>query len=252
MTRELAGVPDVEPRVPPAVTAFADGAPITPVWRNGVGGLTFRVDRPASAGGSCFIKWNPSGSGESLADEERRLAWLRDRFAVPRVVAAGRDDSGEWLATAAIDAASAVAPIWKQRADAAARAMGTGLRRLHDGIDPAECPFDWSVARRIAVAEASGIIVPDDLRDPPSVDRMVVCHGDPCAPNTLIDAHGGFAGIVDVARLGVADRWADLAVGSWSLEWNFGDGHEPAFFEAYGVAPDPDRIAYYRALWDAT
>ncbi|GAA1950781.1 aminoglycoside 3'-phosphotransferase [Agromyces allii] len=252
MTRELAGVPVVPTPVPHAVAAFAAGAPITPVWRNGVGGLTFRVDLPVAAGGGCFVKWNPSGSGESLADEERRLEWLRGRFAVPRVVASGRDGLGEWFATSAIDAESAVAPAWTSRADAAARAMGIGLRRLHDALDPADCPFDWSVAERIAVAEASGTVVPDGLRVPPPVDRLVVCHGDPCAPNTLIDVHGAFAGIVDVARLGIADRWADLAVGSWSLEWNFGDGHEPAFFEAYGVVPDARRIAYYRALWDAT
>jgi len=250
--RELAGAPGVGVEVPQSVAVFADGAPITPVWRNSVGGLTFRVEREATKGGACFVKWNPSGSGESLAAEERRLDWLRDRFAVPRVVASGRGADGEWLATAAIEAESAVSPHWKARPDAAARAMGTGLRRLHDAVDPADCPFDWSVAARIADAEAAGLAVPELLHDPPSVDRLVVCHGDPCAPNTLVDVHGGFAGLVDLARVGVADRWADLAVGSWSLEWNFGDGFESAFFEAYGIAPDAERIAYYRALWDAT
>ncbi|KQM83250.1 aminoglycoside 3'-phosphotransferase [Agromyces sp. Leaf222] len=252
MTRELAGVPDEAVTVPDAVEAFASGGSITPVWRNTAGGLTFRVERPAAAGGSCFVKWNPNGTGESLADEERRLSWLRGRIAAPRVVASGHDERGEWLATEAIDAASAVSAAWSARADVAARAMGTGLRRLHDAVDPDECPFDWSVAARIAVAEDSWLVVPPHLRDAPPIDRLVVCHGDPCAPNTLIDVRGAFAGIVDVARLGVADRWADLAVGSWSLEWNFGGGSEPAFFEAYGIEPDAERIAYYRALWDAT
>lgn len=252
MTRELAGAPGSDVEVPDAVAAFAGGAEPVPVWRNTVGGLTFRVARSAVDGGACFVKWNPSGSGESLGDEEQRLSWLRGRFPAPEVVASGRDERGEWLATAAIDAESAVAPHWTERADVAARALGEGLRLLHGSLDPADCPFDWSVGARIAAAGASGHVVPERMRHAPPVDRLVVCHGDPCAPNTLVDRAGSFAGIVDVARLGVADRWADLAVASWSLEWNYGDGFEPAFFDAYGIAPDPERIAFYRALWDAT
>lgn len=82
------------------------------------------------------------------------------------------------------------------------------------------------------------------------MDRLVVCHGDACAPNTLLDDAGRVAGYVDLGSLGVADRWADLAVGSWSLDWNYGAGYQPTFFRAYGIEPDPRRIAYYRLLWD--
>ena len=238
--------------MPDEVAALADGALVTPVWANTAGGLTFRIDRDVAVGGAWFVKWNPTGSGESLAAEALRLDWLRDRFDAPRVVATGANASAEWLATEAIAAEPAVSQAWKARPDVAARALGDGLRRLHETFEPADCPFDWSVASRIEVAEAAGHVVPARLHDPPAIDRLVVCHGDPCAPNTLIDAAGGFAGIVDVARLGVADRWADLAVASWSLEWNFGVGWEPAFFDAYRIDPDVERITYYRALWDAT
>ncbi|GGM00479.1 hypothetical protein [Nakamurella endophytica] len=50
----------------------------------------------------------------------------------------------------------------------------------------------------------------------------------------------------------MADRWADLAVATWSTVWNYGPGHEAAVLEAYGVEPDPVRTAYYRLLWDLT
>jgi kanamycin kinase len=55
---------------------------------------------------------------------------------------------------------------------------------------------------------------------------------------------------VDLGSLGVADRWADLAVAAWSTEWNYGAGYERIVYDAYGLAPDPGRIAYYRLLWD--
>ena len=86
--------------------------------------------------------------------------------------------------------------------------------------------------------------------EPPPVDRLVVCHGDPCAPNTVLTDAGAWSGHVDLGDLGTADRWADLAVATWSTEWNSGPGWQDALLTAYGVAADPPRTAYYRLLWD--
>jgi kanamycin kinase len=74
-------------------------------------------------------------------------------------------------------------------------------------------------------------------------------HGDACAPNTLINDAREWVGNIDFGDLGVGDRWADLAIASLSLDWNFGEGHQDEFFGAYGVEPDVERIRYYRALW---
>ena len=48
-----------------------------------------------------------------------------------------------------------------------------------------------------------------------------------------------------------ADRWADLAVATYSLAWNFPGEWEDELLDAYGIARDEERIAYYRRLWDA-
>ncbi len=72
---------------------------------------------------------------------------------------------------------------------------------------------------------------------PPILDPVLV-HGDACAPNTLISLDGAWTGNVDFGDLAVGDRWADLAVASMSLDWNFGEGHQPEFFAAYGIEPD--------------
>jgi kanamycin kinase len=88
------------------------------------------------------------------------------------------------------------------------------------------------------------------LERAPSVDRLVVCHGDTCAPNTLIGDDGRCTGHVDLGALGVADRWADLAIATWSTRWNYGDGWEQALLDAYGIAADEERTRYYRLLWD--
>jgi kanamycin kinase len=67
----------------------------------------------------------------------------------------------------------------------------------------------------------------------------------------LISDAGSCAGHVDLADLGVADRWSDLAVATMSLAWNYpSGGHEDVLFDAYGVTPDRERIAYYRLRWE--
>ena len=92
---------------------------------------------------------------------------------------------------------------------------------------------------------------PPWVTDSMPVDRLVVCHGDACAPNTLVDDDGHCHGHVDLGDLGVADRWADLAVATLSLSWNYPGEWEDELFDAYGVDPDPKRVDFYRRLWNA-
>ncbi|MEV6191917.1 aminoglycoside 3'-phosphotransferase [Streptomyces sp. NPDC051920] len=255
----------VEP--PPVVTEFAAGRPARAVWRNEVGGLTFEV---GSGDSRQFVKWTPVGSGIDLADEVARLRWALRFTAVPRVLGEGADSSGSWIITQGLPGRSAVDDRWKRDPGTAVRAIGSGLRVLHDTLPVADCPFDWSAQRRLDRARsraAAGRTRPRDwhpelrrfgpveraldvLADVPAVDRLVVCHGDACAPNTLVGDDGTCSGHVDLGALGLADRWADLAVATWSTQWNYGPGWEEPLLEAYGVEPDPERSLYYRLLWE--
>ncbi|MFE9835383.1 phosphotransferase [Streptomyces sp. NPDC005551] len=243
------GPPSPSVRVPAPITALSRGRPILPVWQNELGGLTFRIgDGPDGL----FAKWAPSHSGLDLAAEAVRLRWAGDFTPVPRVREQGADAEGSWLVTHGLPGDSAVSERWRADPGRAVRAMGAGLRALHERLPVAECPFSWSVDRRLARARAVGVRVPADLPGPPPVDRLVVCHGDPCAPNTLLHDDGSWAAHVDMGALGVADRWADLAVATWNTRHNYGPGWEDDLLDAYGIAPDPQRTAFYRRLWSVT
>lgn len=245
MDRPLAAAPTEPVTVPPPVLSLAGDDAITPVWRNELGGLTFRLEGPD---GVRYAKWVATGTPElDLEAEADRLTWAARYAAVPRVLDHGSDADGAWLVTAALPGASAVDPRWRSRPEDAARAIGAGLRALHDALPVDECPFTWSAEDRIARLDGPAR---DQVGPVPALDRLVVCHGDACAPNTLVADDGTPAGHVDLGSLGVGDRWADLAVASMSLGWNYGDGHEETFFDAYGTAPDAERIACYRRLWN--
>ena len=248
--------------VPGPVALFAAGRPLVAVWRNELGGTTFRVGAPAEA----YVKWAPAGSGLDLPAEAARLAWAGAATPVPEVLEEGASSEGSWMVTEALDGESAVAPRWRADPATAVAAIGAGLRSLHDALAVERCPFSWSVAERKAAVMTRGSWDPTGwhaehrsmglagafaaLDDEPPVDRLVVCHGDACAPNTIVDPDGRWVGHVDLGALGVADRWADLAVATWSCDWNYGPGWQDALLEAYGVTPDATRTAYYRLLWD--
>jgi kanamycin kinase len=238
--------PEPDLPVPATVRRLAGGASVEPVWINGDGGTTFRVNGLVPR----FVKWQPHSTEEGVEREAGKLRWARQFTLVPEVLGQGHNESGAWLVLVGLPGESAVCPRWKADPETAVRVAGAALRRLHDALPVTACPFDWSVERRRRT-------VPSDTGDPrstqstPEIDRLVVCHGDACVPNTLIAADGTFAGHVDLADLGVADRWADLAVGSWSTEWNFGPGWEELYFQSYDIEPDRGRIRFYRELWAA-
>lgn len=261
----IAYVPEGGTEIPSAVAELAAGEPVVAVWRNALDGLTFRLgDGP----GRRFVKWAPPGSGVDFAVEAERLGWAARFTAVPEVLGLGGDERGSWLLTAGLPGRSAVDEELKRDPATAVRAIGEGLRAFHEALPVAGCPYEWTAARRVARAVELRRDPADwheDVRhhgtvdralavlaDPPPVDVEVVCHGDACAPNTLVGADGRFSGHVDLGALGTADRWADLAVASWSTVWNYGPGWERPLLAAYGVEPDAERLAYYRLLWDLT
>ena len=252
--------------LPGPVQEIAAGRPARAVWDNELGGVTFEV---GASPDRCFVKWAPAGSGIDLGAEAARLSWAVSFTPVPRLLGQGADDTGSWLVTAALPGQFAVADRWKADPATAVTAIGTGLRAMHEAAPAAACPFSWMAADRLADARrraAAGRIDPacwhpvhqplgigralDLLADIPPVDQLVVCHGDSCAPNTLLTDDGRWSGHVDLGELGVADRWADLAVATWSTEWNYGPGWDKLLLAAYGIPADKDRTRYYRLLWD--
>lgn len=261
----ISGAPGDAVDVPPVVAELAAGRTLRPVWRNELGGLTFEIIPDSDRDGRCFVKWVPPGAPLDLIGEASRLEWAARYTPVPQPIDAGANASGQWLVTRALEGESAVSPRWMNSPGLAVRAIGLGLRALHDALPTQKCPYTWSVPERLERARARGR-TPDQfhedhrwlafedawelLDNPPPIDKLVVCHGDACAPNTLINENGDWSGHVDLGALGLADRWADLAIATWSLEWNYGPGWEGLLLRSYGIAPDPVRMRYYRVLWD--
>jgi kanamycin kinase len=250
---------------PEAVRKIAISRQVRLVWEN-EDALTFEV---GAGPDRCFAKWAPAGSPLDLAAEAARMTWAVAYTPVPRVLDLAADGEGSWLVTAALPGHNAVSQRWLADPRAAVTAIGKGLRAMHDAMPVTRCPFSWMAQDRIAAAQraaAAGRLDTSDwapehselgiegalaqVQHVPPADELVVCHGDACAPNTLIADDGRWSGHVDLGDLGVADRWADLAIATWSAGWNYGPGWEHGLLDAYGIEPDAERTRYYRLLWE--
>jgi len=247
--RVVAGAPPADFPIPDAVREAAGAKAIEGVWLNALGGVTFRLGRGSDGR---YAKWSPGQPvtpGIDLEGEAHRMQWAGQFINVPTVLSFQQFPEGQLLLTAAMPGHSAVSEPGKSDPARSAHALGRGLRHLHDQLPLEQCPFSWDLSSRITSlppSQQSAL-----LAEAPPLDA-VVCHGDACLPNTQLDVNGDFLGHVDMGTLGVADRWADLAIAAWSTEWNYGLGYEHQVYAGYGIDPDNEKIAFYRRIWDLT
>jgi aminoglycoside phosphotransferase len=229
---------------------------------------TWRLSHPTL--GVRFLKRAPAGVYPSIPDETARTRWAAADLPVPVLLGQGSYGGREWMLTEALPGFDATRPELGLAAEEIVALLAHGLRLFHEA--PVEaCPFDFQLETallHVYARAAAGLIVPQRDFHPehqrlgsvesalaelerlrPADEDPVVCHGDYCFPNVLIDDHT-VAGFIDLGELGVAGRWWDLATATWSLEWNLGTGWDALFLETYGAEPDPPRQAFYRLLYD--
>ena len=82
----------------------------------------------------------------------------------------------------------------------------------------------------------------------PASEELCLTHGDYCLPNIIVD-DDCVAGFVDLGRLGVGDRYRDLALVRRSLDYNGCADLIPLFFQEYGLpTPNADKLYLYQLL----
>jgi streptomycin 3"-kinase len=256
-----------------AAGTLAGWLPVT----NGESGAIVR----RSSEGTRFAKAVGLADIATLAAERDRVIWLEaEGIPCPRVLDWIDGDEGAVLVT------SAVPGVGADRLSAADLAqawpgIGRAVRRLHK-LDVDSCPFRGHhliarmtlaqdvVARGVVnpqfLSEADRLLDPVDIladleRDVPRMRSLeardaVVCHGDCCLPNIMIDPETlAVTGFVDLGRLGIADRHADLALLTANARETWPDEAAAQVADAalsegdhYGVALELERLAFYLRL----
>jgi aminoglycoside phosphotransferase len=231
-----------------------------------------------SPDGGAYAKSGGGPHRDDLADERDRLAWLAGTD-LPAAEVLDFTDDGE-SATLLLRTVPGVpmSELPSSAAPSAVTRLAELLERLHE-VPRDLCPFDRWLAVTVPLARLrveAGLVDVDDLDDERAgrsaaellsdlvdqrpraedleVGDLVVCHGDACLPNFLVDPDSlEITGMIDVHRLGVADRHLDLALATRSvadtdLNPAYGPAAAEALLAAYGRDTDPWRLGFYRLL----
>ncbi|MFF8772075.1 APH(3'') family aminoglycoside O-phosphotransferase [Kitasatospora sp. NPDC015120] len=257
---------------------------LSPAWL-GIGGDW----RPVTAGESGAFVFRSADAGRyakcvraaeaaDLAAERDRIAWLGAQgIPGPAVLDWCDTGAGACLVTSAVSGVPAdqvsaedLRGSWDRVADA--------VRRLHE-VPVSQCPYHRGLDTMIALARdvvardaVNPQFLPVEQQHTPPADLLarltpqiprrraqeahdaVVCHGDLCLPNIMLDPQTlDVSGFIDLGRLGRADRYADLALllANARETWRHEDqarAADVAFAERYGLALDHDRLRYYLDL----
>jgi aminoglycoside phosphotransferase len=230
------------------------------------GASVFRLERQGQP--DQFLKVGERHPEDDLSGELSRLLWLHGRLPVPEVLYWGEQGAIQYLLMSAIPGLPSYDDSLSDQLPTLMRLYARGLRQIHS-LPIENCPFDMRLDMTMAQAgqnlQAGRVDVEDFdpqrqgrtaqslfrelLATRPDDEDLVFTHGDYCTPNLLIDPDAmTVSGFIDWGRAGVADRYTDLALAARSIDYNFGAEWIPPFFEAYGIDPDPAKLAFYQLL----
>lgn len=240
--------------VPASLSALVAGYE----WAHGTvgesGGAVYRLHGKAGAP-DLYLKQGARAVAGDITDEMVRLRWLADYIPVPRIEGFVALPDEAWLLMSALPGQTAYQLM---QAHPAARerivdALAAFLRRLH-AIPVSACPFTSDHLHRLAQARAridAGLVDEDDFDDErdgwtaeqvwealqgllPLAPDPVVTHGDFSLDNLLM-GEGEVVGCIDAGRVGVADRYQDLAI-AWNCLGEFGPALQDRLLAQYGLA----------------
>lgn len=228
--------------------------------------------------GTVFAKVSV-GDMESLTGERLRTEWLAPfDLGSAKVLDWHASQEGACLVLSAVPGVPA-SELPAEKLLQAWPSMARRLRLLHE-VPTADCPFARPLSamfdRAVDVVARNAVnrefLDPDQQDIPPQqlleavrlqmpqrlareMRDRVVCHGDACMPNFIVDPHTlRCTGLIDLGRLGTADRYVDLSLflANARDSWRGPDDELAArrsLFDTLEIGePDDARLDFYLRL----
>ncbi|MBW6525921.1 APH(3')-I family aminoglycoside O-phosphotransferase [Sphingomonas sp. RHCKR7] len=231
------------------------------------GGAVYHL-RGGAGGPDLYLKHGVGAVADDVTDEMARLVWLSPRIAVPPLIHFVRDAASAWLVTGMLEGETAYQLLERApgQRGAVVDALADFLRQLH-AIPAADCPFvaDHRLRLRHARARIDAGLVEEEEFDParagwsaeqvwaalgalqPVAPEPVVTHGDYSLDNLLL-RDGAVTGCIDLGRVGVADRYQDVAI-MWNCLGEFDHSLRDRFLDRYDARPlDEQRLDFHLLL----
>ncbi len=245
-------------------------------------GRPYRMDQVGMSGSHVLLfedrvlKIQPAG--EEAANEYLIMKWLEGSSVVPRVLAHAKRDGLSYMMMSRMRGRFSCDEAYLEEPEVLLRILTEGLRMLWS-MDVTDCPCDNTLDEKLRRARHNvdaGLVDMDNVdpetfskegfRDPDDLwewldanrpeEEIVVSHGDYCLPN-IFGEDGHFSGFIDLGRMGMADKWQDIALCYRSFRDNcagvygkdvYGEVEPSLLFDRLGIEPDWEKIRYYILL----
>lgn len=241
-------------------------------------GKDFTMDETGLSGASIAIYDDMVLKSEPVSEESENhtamLRWLDGRINAPRIIETDVLGGWRWTLMSRIRGEVACAETYRTDPHRLVQELASVLRSLWD-IDITGCPVDQSpdakLSRASKTVESGGVNM--ELVDPAAFGEggfsspaellhwlesnkppfePVLTHGDFCLPNVFLH-DWRLAGLLDLGRSGLGDKWTDIAICWRTLRDNFGGHcgdtvpgfHPDELFDALGMEKDEERLRYY-------
>lgn len=255
------------PALPPGLAARLTGYECRQNRVAASDAAVYRMGRSGAA--DLYLKLGRGRAAQALVEEHARLAWCAGRLPVARVEHFECTGNRAWLLSRAIPGRTAYewAIDSPSRVPQIVAALAEFLQRMHS-LPAQLCPFQAHHLLRLAQARQrleAGLIDAEDF-DPsrqgwtprevwrelqrllPLNADKVVTHGDCSLDNIIVNTRGEVVGVVDLGRLGVADRYQDLSI-LWNNLSEFGEPAQRLLLARYGVRrPNRRKLAFHLCL----
>lgn len=211
-------------------------------------------------------------------NEVHAMQWLCGQLSVPAIIAHDCWKDQSYLLMTRAAGQMACTEYYLNNSEKLTELLAQALQQLWR-IDISDCPLDWTLDRKLKAAEYNvknqlvdvegaepDTFGEDGFENPEALlqwliknrpaEELVLSHGDFCLPNIYIDNDQDIS-FIDLGRMGIADKWQDIALCYRSLKHNYDGGYggrvypecDPdLLFEKLEIQPDWEKIRYYILL----
>lgn len=217
-------------------------------------------------------------NGPETDNEYRMMTWLEGKLPVPKVIEYSKANKLSYLLMSRCPGEAACSDALMRRPLRQSELLADAIRQIWS-IDQTECPSMQTLDVKLRRAEynvinglvdvnncepetfgSGGFKNPESLltwlTDNKPHEELVLSHGDLCLPNIFCQ-NEKLSGLIDLGRMGQADKWCDIALCYRSLKNNYNGRytgkqisgyHSEDLFDALQIQPDWERIRYYILL----
>ena len=217
-------------------------------------------------------------TNREIRNEYCIMKWLERSGKVPHILAYEQQEQQSYLLMSKMQGKMSCDKQYMTRPEVLFQMITEGLQWLWS-VDISDCPCNNTLVHKLKQAEFQvkhGLVDMENtepetfsengFENPKALlqwlyenqpkEELVLSHGDYCLPN-IFAKEDAFCGFVDVGRMGIADKWQDIALCYRSLAHNFsgkydgisyGTFNEELFFQMLGIEPNWEKIRYYILL----